>query len=131
MAYLTVSTQADIVDPGDGRLSLREAVAPLRVAADVRRKRGELDRCLQLLDLHSRTLIDIEAEPAPASERAEIKAKRNGFGHGGDSLFQGHVEAERAFEVFRVGFQGTEAVGEVDGTLDAFVEGSGDRKSVV
>ncbi len=27
MAYLTVTTQADVVDPGDGQLSLREAVA--------------------------------------------------------------------------------------------------------
>ncbi len=27
MAYLTVTTQLDVVDPGDGRLSLREAVA--------------------------------------------------------------------------------------------------------
>jgi serine/threonine protein kinase/tetratricopeptide (TPR) repeat protein len=42
---------------------LREAVAPLRIAADVRRKRGEIERSLQLLDLHSRTLIDIEADP--------------------------------------------------------------------
>jgi hypothetical protein len=27
MAYLTVTTQVDVVDPGDGQLSLREAVA--------------------------------------------------------------------------------------------------------
>ena len=27
MAYLTVTTQADVVDAGDGKLSLREAVA--------------------------------------------------------------------------------------------------------
>src|SRR5215218_4778378 len=26
MAYLTVTTQADVVDPGDGKLSLREAI---------------------------------------------------------------------------------------------------------
>ncbi|MFZ1426553.1 MAG: right-handed parallel beta-helix repeat-containing protein, partial [Geminicoccaceae bacterium] len=33
MAYLTVSTQADIVDPGDGKLSLREAVAQANAGA--------------------------------------------------------------------------------------------------
>ncbi|MCA9535032.1 MAG: protein kinase [Myxococcales bacterium] len=41
---------------------LREAVVPLRMAADVRRRRGEIDRALQLLDAHSSTLMDIEAE---------------------------------------------------------------------
>ena len=33
MAYLTVTTQADIVDPGDGKLSLREAVALANASA--------------------------------------------------------------------------------------------------
>ncbi len=33
MAYLTVTTQADIVDPGDGKLSLREAVARANATA--------------------------------------------------------------------------------------------------
>ena len=33
MAYLTVTTQADVVDPGDGQLSLREAVTMANAAA--------------------------------------------------------------------------------------------------
>ena len=33
MAYLTVTTQADSVDPGDGKLSLREAVALANASA--------------------------------------------------------------------------------------------------
>ena len=33
MAYLTVTTQADVVDPGDGQLSLREAVAQANASA--------------------------------------------------------------------------------------------------
>ncbi|MFZ1428285.1 MAG: right-handed parallel beta-helix repeat-containing protein [Geminicoccaceae bacterium] len=33
MAYLTVTTQADVVDPSDGRLSLREAVAQANAGA--------------------------------------------------------------------------------------------------
>ena len=33
MAYLTVTTQADVVDPGDGQLSLREAVAQANATA--------------------------------------------------------------------------------------------------
>ncbi len=39
---------------------LREAVQPLRVAADQRRKRGEFERALRLLDAHSETLVDTE-----------------------------------------------------------------------
>ena len=33
MAYLTVTTQADVVDAGDGKLSLREAVAQANASA--------------------------------------------------------------------------------------------------
>ncbi|MFZ1429296.1 MAG: hypothetical protein WAS21_21270 [Geminicoccaceae bacterium] len=33
MAYLTVTTQADVVDPGDGQLSLREAIAQANATA--------------------------------------------------------------------------------------------------
>ena len=33
MTYLTVTTQADVVDPGDGQLSLREAVAQANASA--------------------------------------------------------------------------------------------------
>jgi len=33
MAYLTVTTQVDVVDPSDGQLSLREAVAQANATA--------------------------------------------------------------------------------------------------
>ena len=46
--------------------------------ADVRRKRGEIERALQLLDLHSRTLIDIEAE-------AVLRLIRNPEGYASES----------------------------------------------
>ncbi len=50
MAYLTVTTQADVVDPGDGQLSLREAVAQANATASA-------DYIKFVLTLEGQTLV--------------------------------------------------------------------------
>ena len=61
---------------------LSEAVRPLRLAAEVRRQRGDYDRALALLDAHARTLVDIEARDSHTEwgenllTRAEIHWKQ-------------------------------------------------------
>ena len=75
MAYLTVTTQADVVDPGDGQLSLREAVAQANATAGA-------DYIKFVLTLEGQTLVLTGGE-LPVTQDLTIDGDRNHDGTDG------------------------------------------------
>src|SRR5690242_18309378 len=69
MAYLTVTTQADVVDPSDGQLSLREAVAQANATAGA-------DYIKFVVTLEGQTLVLTGGE-LPVTQDLTIDGDRN------------------------------------------------------
>ena len=96
MAYLTVTTQADVVDPGDGQLSLREAIEQANGSGSdtIRFSAAVVGKTLVLtggeLSIADDVTIDGNASATPAKthdrrQPRQQRAEHHGRQHRGDA----------------------------------------------
>ena len=97
MAYLTVTTQVDVVDPSDGQLSLREALVQANASALLLFRTGRMG-----LQMKAIAVAALLAMAAPTAMAADIPPGAS------------------TAATFKVGFAGTGGVFEYDGDVDAW-----------
>ena len=96
MAYLTVTTQADVVDPGDGQVSLREALTLANSSSGP-------DTIRFSAAVVGKTLVLTGGE-------LTISNDINIDGNNGGAAAQTTIDANKASRVLRITGSGTEAM---------------------